>query len=194
MALIQDRKCVKSLISDTRIDIINKQQSIIQQYQSLYYNSNNELEHLDESNLPYIPTNGNNKDFIHQKKSEAFKNTLYQSIGWELLTDPQSNRLYFKHPYSTLEYPVGWKYFGKYKVMIPQYIPEADSHECSTNKKPNDKFSLPWYFSELTYDLKGNPYDFSDYDSSRKGKIENKKLLYRRNVYERKKQYNNNNL
>lgn len=194
MALVQDRKCVKPLISDNHINIIHKQQSLINQFQSLYYNSNNEIEHWDESNLPYIPTNGNNKDHINEKKAEAFQNTLYQSIGWELEKDPLSNRLYFKHPYSTLEYPVGWKYFGNQKVMIPQYIPEADSHEYSTNKKPNDKFSLPWYFSELTYDLKGNPYDFSDYDSSRKGKRENKKLLYRSKVYERKKQYNNNNL
>ena len=52
---------------------------------------------------------------------------------------------------------------------------------------------FPWYFSELTYDLKGNPHDFSDYDSSRKGKRENKKLQYRSKVYERKKLYNNNN-
>ena len=84
MALVQDRKYVKPLISDARCNIIDKQQSLINQYQSLYYNSNNELEHWDESNLPYIPTNGNNKDFIYEKKAEAFKNTLYQSIGWNI--------------------------------------------------------------------------------------------------------------
>ena len=193
MALVQDRKFVKPVFSDARCNIIDKQRSLIEVYQSIYYNSNNDQLDWNESKMPYLPNNGNSKDFIYQKKAESFKNTLYQSIGWELLTDPQSNRRYFKHPYSTLEYPVGWKYFGKYKVMIPQYIPESDSHLCSTNKKPNDKFSLPWYFSELTYDLKGNPHDFSDYDSSRKGKRENKKLQYRSKVYERKKLYNNNN-
>lgn len=192
MALIQDRKCVKPLISNASTNIIHKQQSLINQYQSIYYNSNNQLEHSDQSNLPYIPINGNNKDFIYEKKAEAFRNTLYQSIGWELEKDPLTNRLYFKHPYSTLEYPVGWKYFGNQKVMIPQYIPEADSHEYSTNKKPNDKFSLPWYFSELTYDYRGDSYDFSDYDSSRKGKREKKKLLYRTKLYERKQELNNN--
>jgi hypothetical protein len=190
MALLRDRKCVIPSNSKSKEDIIYRQQNLICQYNNIYYPGDT----LIENKKPYIPSSYNKKDIIQQQKATAFKKTLQDTYGWELLQEEfeHSTHYYFKHPYSKVKYPVGWKYFGKCKVMIPQYIPESDSHELSTNKKPNDKYSLPWYFSELTYDYYSNSYDFSDYNISRKGKRAMKKIEYCNKRYERKKLFENN--
>ena len=79
MALVQDRKCVKPVFSDARCNIIDKQRSLIELYQSIYYNSNNEQIDWDESKLPYLPNNGNSKDFIQHfnKLIQSIKNNGY---------------------------------------------------------------------------------------------------------------------
>lgn len=187
MALIKDRKYVIPSITKSRLESIHKQHNLIALFNDIYYPDDNSIF----VNKPYIPTINNNTFFIQEKKAEALKKSLYDSIGWELKFDKNSNRYYFKHPYSTIEYPVGWKYFGPYKVMIPQYISQSDSHECSTNKKPNDKYSLPWYFSELTYNYQGHIHDFSDFNKTRRGKRALKKIKYFNKRYERNKLFEN---